>query len=87
MNHAHIMDCKEMLNAINVYIDGDLGKEHCHDIETHLSDCHNCTMVVNTLKKTIHLFQMDGKEITLPMEAHQRLFARLDLEEPTNTDA
>jgi hypothetical protein len=41
---------------------------------------------VNTLKKTIQLYQVDGEKTSLPEDARKRLFASLDLEEYVDRD-
>lgn len=86
MTHDHELGCKEILGNLNAYIDGDLDAVLCDDIEAHLQGCPTCQIVVNTLKKTIHLYQADGQETTLPDDVRQRLFASLDLENYGNDE-
>lgn len=86
MSHQHDLDCKDILNNLNDYIDGDLDAILCSEIETHIEACPNCRIVVNTLKKTIHLYRIDGQETTLPLDARKRLFASLDLDDYASED-
>lgn len=86
MSHQHDLDCKAILENLNDYIDGDLDAMLCSEIETHIQACPNCRIVVNTLKKTIHLYQVDGQETTLPQHARKRLFASLGLEDYVSED-
>lgn len=86
MNHQHDLECKEMLEYMNDYIDGDLDAMLCREIETHMEGCPNCRIVVNTLKKTIQLYQVDGRETTLPHDIRKRLFARLNLDDYVSED-
>jgi len=86
MTHDHQLDCKEILENLNAYIDGDLDAALCDDIESHLEACPTCQIVVNTLKKTIHLYHADGQETTLPTEIRRRLFASLDLENDADNE-
>jgi anti-sigma factor RsiW len=79
--HDHQLPCKDNLTNLNAYIYGELDNALCRDIETHIKSCPNCRIVVNTLKKTIQLYQMDGQETTLPDEARHRLMTRLDLDD------
>ncbi len=51
------MECKEMLEKLSEYIDGDLDPKLCEDLEKHMTDCNPCLIFVNTLKKTISLFK------------------------------
>lgn len=79
--HDHALPCKDILTNLNAYIDGELNSTLCADIETHIESCPNCRIVVNTLKKTIQLYQMDGEETTLPEDVRHRLMSRLDLDD------
>jgi predicted anti-sigma-YlaC factor YlaD len=86
MTHQHDVDCNDTIQNLNNYIDGELDSSLCSDIEAHLKVCPKCRVVVNTLKKTIQLFQADGEETVLSPEARQRLFSCLDLDENANAD-
>ncbi len=86
MMHLHDLDCKEMIQNLNSYVDGELDSSLCSDIESHLKTCTKCRVVVNTLKKTIQLYQEDGEETTLTPEARQRLLSCLDLEDYVDPD-
>jgi anti-sigma factor RsiW len=66
------MACKEMLEKLSEYIDGELDPKLCEDLEKHMSDCNPCLIFVNTLKKTISLFKYASSE-PLPKEVHLRL--------------
>ncbi len=85
MNHTN-MDCKEIMENLNPYIDGDLDPTLCGDIEAHIKDCQNCQIVVNTLKKTIHICKKIGEETTLPSAARRRLYTCLDLDDYADKD-
>ena len=80
MTHQHDLNCPDILQNLNDYIDGELDQKICADIEAHIHACPTCQIVVNTLKKTIQLYQMSGQETELPEDVRQRLFARLDLD-------
>ncbi len=72
--HGH---CVEMLHHLSNYIDGDLEPELCQVLETHLKDCKNCTVVFNTMKKTIELYKPEASEMS--DEIRQRLYKKLNL--------
>ncbi|MCA1954002.1 MAG: zf-HC2 domain-containing protein [Anaerolinea sp.] len=77
-----------MLSSLVEYIDGTLREEVCREIERHLRDCENCRVVVNTLRKTIEIYQVTAEPDTLPADVRQRLFYRLELpNEPTETNS
>jgi anti-sigma factor RsiW len=72
--------CGEYAKQISDYIDGELPPEICESLEAHLQDCVNCRIVVDTMRKTIELYQVNSAEDVLPDTVHDRLFARLNLE-------
>jgi anti-sigma factor (TIGR02949 family) len=74
-------DCQEYLQQISDYIDGDLRPELCAKLEKHMSGCTNCTVVVNTLKRTIELYQVEEDSTDLPEDAKKRLYSRLSLDD------
>ena len=81
--HRH-EDCRQLLNSLSDYIDGDLQQELCDEIELHMKDCDNCRIVVDTLSKTISLYQTSSEPAVVPEGVRQRLFHRLDLDEFLN---
>lgn len=80
--HNHIR-CKDYLSRISDYVDGDLSPELCATLEAHMMECENCRIVVNTLRKTIDLYHDTAEEGSLPVNVRSRLFARLNLEDPS----
>ncbi len=86
--HVHILDecedhasCKQLLSTLGDYVDGTLSAELCSELERHMKDCQRCRVVVNTLKKTIELYQETGEEASLPEDVRERLYLRLNLED------
>lgn len=73
--------CHHLIETISDYVDGELAPELCEELERHLSDCENCRIVVNTLRKTIELYRVPSPEDALPDDIRQRLFYRLHLED------
>ncbi|MGD0623777.1 MAG: zf-HC2 domain-containing protein [Thermodesulfobacteriota bacterium] len=67
-----VMKCKDILEKLSEYLDGELDPKLCQDIERHMEDCHPCLVFVNTLKKTITLYKFASSE-PLPKEVHLRL--------------
>ena len=81
MNHKHDLSCQIILNNLSDYLDGELEPELCADIERHIDTCQDCQVVINTLKKTIQLYQVRDRDETLPPEMWRRLYAKLNLED------
>jgi predicted anti-sigma-YlaC factor YlaD len=81
--HRH-EECRQLLDSLSDYVDGDLQQELCDEIELHMKDCDNCRIVVDTLSKTISLYQTSSDPAIVPEDVRQRLFHRLDLDEFLN---
>lgn len=56
------MNCEELFDKIGDYIDQELDPRICSEIEDHIKDCEPCIAFINTLKKTVELFQKSKKE-------------------------
>ena len=83
--HQHDFKCSQMLGNLSDYIDGDLQADLCAQIEDHMKTCENCRVVVNTLRKTVELYERCSEENTeIPGEVKERLFAKLKIEEYLN---
>lgn len=78
--HRH-EECQYLLSSLSDFIDGDLGQELCDEIELHMENCENCRIVVDTLRKTISLYQTTSLPTDVPSDVRQRLLHRLDLDE------
>lgn len=72
-------DCRDLLTSLSDYIDGELDSALCIELEQHLKECKNCRIVVDTLKKTVELYQHEDESQALPEDVRKRLFYRLDL--------
>lgn len=73
--------CHQLIETISDYVDGELDPQLCVELERHLSECNNCQIVVNTLRRTIELYKDPAPNDALPDEVRQRLFYRLHLED------
>lgn len=76
-------NCKDLVSSISEYVDGSLSESLCVELEKHLSECENCRVVVNTLRKTIEIYQEQPVEEKMPDDVRKRLFYRLDLSDFT----
>lgn len=74
--HGH---CRDMLKNLNDYIDGELDEALCTELERHMSECENCRVVVDTLRKTVLLYNHLPAE-PMPDALEARLFKCLDLD-------
>lgn len=73
--------CREMLALISDYVDGSIDEASCEQLEKHLEDCENCQTMLDTMRKTIFLYQDTNKDAAVPDPVRERLFHCLNLEE------
>lgn len=73
--------CRHLLGSLSQYIDGDLESDLCAELERHLAGCENCRVVVDTLQKTVYLYQATSEQVPLPEGLRERLFHRLDMDD------
>jgi anti-sigma factor (TIGR02949 family) len=81
MMDKHPGSCRHLLNSLSDFVDGDLAQDICAEIERHLSECENCHVVVDSLRKTISLYRSCSQDPEIPSEVRARLYHRLHLEE------
>ncbi len=73
------MDCQDVLDQLADYLDDDARTELCRQIEAHLAKCRNCQVEVDTVKKTIVLYQT-GSRVEVPVRVSAELQAALSRE-------
>ena len=50
------MRCRQVVDKISEYIDGELDPELVRELERHLQHCEDCRVVVDTTRKTVEVF-------------------------------
>jgi len=70
--------CRHYLDYLSDYADGELSAELCRELESHMEECENCRVVVNTLSKTITLYHQ-LPEPKMPNAVKERLYKVLNL--------
>lgn len=78
MNHEN---CRHLLSSLSEYIDGTLDETLCAEIDRHMSGCENCQIVVDTLRKTVTLYQTTASQSSVPAGVRERLFHHLNLDD------
>ncbi|MCK4741589.1 MAG: zf-HC2 domain-containing protein [Anaerolineales bacterium] len=73
--------CQEFLSQVSDYLDNLVDPITCEELERHLVDCTNCRIFVDTLKKTVYLYQQREADIELPGGVRERLFKVLSLDD------
>lgn len=66
------MRCRQVVDKISEYLDGELDPELVRELERHLEHCEDCRVVVDTTRKTIEVF-CDTEPAPLPNDVHERL--------------
>lgn len=70
------LSCREVLEELSNYLDGDVVEELRSAIEAHLSRCHRCTIVFDTTRQTLRIVR-DAEPFEVPLQVSARLYARL----------
>jgi anti-sigma factor RsiW len=78
MNHEN---CRHLLSSLSDYIDGTLDETLCSELERHMNGCDNCRIVIDSLRKTISLYQATSQNTVPPAGVRERLFHRLELDD------
>jgi anti-sigma factor RsiW len=74
-------ECHRLIHLLSDYVDGELDESLCRELEEHINGCDNCRIVVNTLKKTVSLYQTEENTCSCPDDVRERLYKRLNLED------
>ena len=71
------MKCSEIIRELSSYLNGETDTTLMADLERHLGKCEDCRLVVDTTRKTIHLF-CNAQPAPLPEDVRGRLHAALE---------
>jgi len=66
------LNCDGVIRRVSSYIDGELEAMVVEEIELHLKECPECTILVQQTKLTVKLYY-DSDLVDFPMEAQARL--------------
>jgi anti-sigma factor RsiW len=78
---ARTQACRDLLDQLSDYFGDDASEAICRAVEAHMAECPDCTAMVNTLRKTIDLYQGKASPPFLPSDVRARLYKRLALED------
>ena len=73
-----MITCEEVLRELSNHLDETLTAELRAQVQEHLRLCHNCTVLVNTTRKTLTLVA-DNFVTELPHGVSGRLIERLGI--------
>lgn len=61
------MNCDDLLQQLNAYIDGEIDPAVCENLQKHLADCNPCRIVVDNIRQTISIYK-DDQQIDVPLQ-------------------
>jgi anti-sigma factor RsiW len=72
--------CKDFLARLSDYVDEELEKQFREAIDEHAATCPRCKVVLDTLGRTITVFQEGTEAASIPAGAHERLMEAIAAE-------
>ena len=72
-----MLTCKEFLQELNDYLDSTGDIELRRRIETHITECPNCFVILDTTKKTIQVYK-GMKAMDIPEDVQSRLMRAVE---------
>ena len=72
-----MLTCKEFLQELSDYLDENVDAEIRAKLEHHITECPNCWVVCDTVKKTIRIYKGMETHAIAP-EVESRLLAALE---------
>ena len=66
------MRCRQVVDKISEYLDGELDPELVRELERHLEHCEDCRVVIDTTRKTVDVF-CHTEPAPLPVDVRERL--------------
>ena len=79
------LECDEVLDQLSEYIDEETRAELCDAIREHLVRCQDCQVKVDTVRKTIVLYQKNSS-VEIPVRVTTKLSAALAREYGRGSD-
>ncbi len=71
------MKCKDIIKELSSYLNGETDHTLMAEVERHLANCEDCRLVVDTTRKTIHLY-CNSQPAPLPDDVRGRLHKALE---------
>lgn len=66
------MQCRELLDSLNDYVDGDTQSVLCQMLQQHLAYCNPCRIVIDNIRHTITLYRA-AEVVPFPADMQERL--------------
>ena len=71
------LSCQEVLEQLWEFLDVDSREELRDEVDSHLKQCHNCQVEVDSIRQTINLYRSD-EDVRTPIHLSDTLKAALD---------
>lgn len=72
-----MLTCKQFLQELNDYLDPNVDAEMKRHLESHVTQCPNCFVIVDTTMKTLQVYKGVEPQ-TIPEDVKTRLWKALD---------
>jgi hypothetical protein len=72
-----LLTCKQFLRELNDYLDPNTDPDLKRHLESHVSECPNCFVVVDTTKKTLQVYKGCQPQ-AIPDDVRTRLWNALE---------
>lgn len=69
--------CEDLVRYLSDYLEQELDDTLTQAAEEHLATCDNCRVVLDTTRKTIHLYKQQGTVVQMPAGRKNVLFDRI----------
>ncbi|MGH7450224.1 MAG: anti-sigma factor family protein [bacterium] len=73
------MTHRRILKNVCEFIDGELDEATCEELKKHIAACPSCKIYVDSVRKTIVLYQEKDAPKEMPAASRQRLYATIAL--------
>jgi anti-sigma factor (TIGR02949 family) len=72
-----LLTCKQFLEELNDYLDPNTDPDLRHKLESHVTECPNCFVIVDTTQKTLQVYKGCQPQ-NIPEDVKSRLLKALD---------
>jgi predicted anti-sigma-YlaC factor YlaD len=70
--------CKECLDLLSDYLDGDLDSKTCADLDEHFQDCPPCIAFLNTFKTSTDVCGETLRQVDVPEVVQKKMKEFID---------
>lgn len=73
---TRLLSCKQFLLELNAYLDDETSAEERTRLQSHINECPNCWVVVDTTERTLRVYKGVEPQ-AVPTDVSDRLMAAL----------